>query len=98
MQIVIEIDEKIYRECQGNVYLPDTGEKVWDAIRHGTPLPEHRMASAEKVGEPVDVIHTKEYGDIVICSQDQFEYLPPTSLRETVRLIEADNAESEGKE
>lgn len=51
MKIVVNIPKDIYDECNGNVYFPDTGAIVWDAVANGTPLPKGcgRLANADKV-------------------------------------------------
>ena len=40
VKLVIKIPEEIYDECNGDVYFPDTGAIVWDAVSKGTPLPK----------------------------------------------------------
>ena len=40
MQVIIDISEEIYAECKGDVYYPDTGGELFDAVRNGTPISE----------------------------------------------------------
>ena len=40
MKIVIDISEEIYAECKGDVYYPDTGGELFEAVRNGTPISE----------------------------------------------------------
>lgn len=79
MKIVIDIPKDIYDECNGNVYFPDTGAIVWDAVANGTPLPKGhgRLIDADDVTAynnlyevptiiEADKAENKEYGVKVI--------------------------------
>lgn len=40
MQVIIDISEEIYAECKGDVYYPDTGGELFDAVRNGILISE----------------------------------------------------------
>ena len=41
MKLIIDIDEDIYKECQGSIYFPDTGGVLFNVVKNGTPLPDN---------------------------------------------------------
>ena len=49
MKLIIDISEDTYTECQGNVYFPDTGAELFDAVKNGTPLDDIKAEIKEKI-------------------------------------------------
>ena len=85
IELVIKIPENTYDECNGNVYFPDTGAIVWDAVSKGTPLPKKhgRLIDADAFIEQESCCGYIEDMDI-----DYFKQNTPT-------IIEADKGEEE---
>ena len=65
MQIVIEIPEEIRKSIFDGVYCGIIDQRVYDAIKHGTPLPkEHgRLIDADALIEKAPEI--QEYLDVL---------------------------------
>lgn len=49
MKIVIDIPEELYKECQGDVYFPDTGGELWQAVKNGISLDDLRTEIEQKI-------------------------------------------------
>lgn len=47
-KVVISIPENIYNECLAEVYFPDTGGILWDAVRKGVVLPKGHSALIDR--------------------------------------------------
>lgn len=47
MKLIIDISEDVYAECLGDIYFPDTGGELFNAVKNGTPLDDVR-AEIEK--------------------------------------------------
>jgi len=104
MQIVIDIPEDTYEECQGHKYYIDTGEELFDAVKNGVILPKGH-------GRLIDANSLLNYGSCpnscsgtVTCAED-YEHLhcpirvfDIESINDTPTIIKADKAESENKE
>jgi hypothetical protein len=38
MKLIIDIPEEVYAECRGDIYFPDTGGELFNAVQNGIPL------------------------------------------------------------
>lgn len=47
VKLIVEIPKNVYAECLGDIYFPDTGGELFNAVKNGTPLDDVR-AEIEK--------------------------------------------------
>ena len=87
MQIVIDIPEEIYAECKRDIYFPDTGGELFDAVRNGTPLPKNhgRLIDADALEKDTNY---SNYDGYYHAYSSNAIYHAPT-------IIEAEGSESE---
>lgn len=93
VQVVIDIPDDVYDECKGDVYFPDTGGILWDAVRDGTPIPKGhgRLIDADDLDlKRIDIILSGEVKDTVdaLSKMGMLIIIAPT-------VIEADSGKDE---
>ena len=88
MQIVIDIPEELYKECQGDIYYPDTGGELWEAVKNGTQLPKSH-------GRLIDVKQIVTEDECIWNSDGSCTTITTYDIDSTSTIVEADKMESE---
>ena len=53
VKLIIEIPKNVYAECQGDIYFPDTGGELFNAVKNGIPLDDVK-ATIEQTAKDYD--------------------------------------------
>lgn len=74
MKLIIEIPEELYKECQGDVYYPDTGGELWQAVRNGVSLGKIK-AEIDHDLKDAPYLYDEEHLDELYGFQDGIEHV-----------------------